>query len=146
MAQESRQESDPRISVRLRARISTIEPETDPRTGKRFFRAADEICANVSRGGAFVSMRETIPTGRRVLVELDIPGDQEIQAVGRVAWTRTALATGSPAGNMREPGIGIQFLAGNGDGLRRLDQFVTRAIRRRSPPHVVAGLASPEQT
>jgi len=144
VAEEPRQKSDPRISLRLRARISTIDPETDPRTGRRFFRAADEICANLSRGGAFISMRETIPTGRRVLVELDIPGGQQVQAVGRVAWTRKALATQLPAGHAREPGIGIQFLAG--DGLWRLDQFVTRTLRRRNASDAVTELASPQQS
>ena len=98
---EQNDQPDPRISVRMRARISTIDAETDPFTGKLFFRTSDEICANVSRSGAFVSMAETIPPGRRVLVELEIPGGQPIQAVGRVAWTRTTMATEMPAGKDR---------------------------------------------
>lgn len=121
---------DPRISVRMRARISTIDPETDPFTGKLFFRTSDETCANVSRTGAFVSMRETIPPGRRLLVELEIPGGQQIQTIGRVAWTRTMMATETPAGNERESGIGIEFLGGARGEMQALERFVTRTIRR----------------
>ena len=136
---EPYEKSDPRIAVRLRARISTIDPETDPRTGKPFFRTCDETCANVSRSGAFVSMREAIPAGRRLLVELEIPGGLQIQAVGRVAWTRTTLSSGSsasretketPAGSTAESGIGIQFVGGPRDELQALEHFVTRSIRR----------------
>ena len=35
-------------------RISTIEPERDPWTGRPFFRATEETCGNLSEGGAFV--------------------------------------------------------------------------------------------
>ncbi len=130
------EKSDPRVTVPLRARISTIDPETDPFTGKPFFRTCDETCANVSRGGVFVSMREAIPAGRRLLIELEIPGGQQIQTVGRVAWTRTTLiaqsstSTEAPAGKETESGIGIEFLGGPRDELQALEHFVTRSIRR----------------
>ena len=127
MKDQPYEQSDPRISVQLRARISTIDPETDPFTGKPFFRSCDETCANVSRSGAFVSMREAIPPGRRLLVELEIPGGQQIQAVGRVAWARTTLSSEAPAGEEAASGIGIQFLGGPRDELER---FVSRSIRR----------------
>ena len=130
MAQESRQVSDPRISLPLRARISTLEPEIDRRTGKRFFRTSEEVCANVSRRGVFISMQETIPKDQRVLVELELPGDHEVEIVGRVAWVRDAPTTEAPAGKALRAGIGVQFLAGHGHSLRRLDRFLTRAIRR----------------
>ena len=44
----------PRIEARIPVRVSTIEPERDRWTGRPFFRATDETCANVSRGGAFI--------------------------------------------------------------------------------------------
>ncbi len=144
---EQNDKPDPRISVRMRARISTIDPETDPFSGKLFFRTSDETCTNVSRGGAFVSMRETIPPGRRLLVELEIPGGQQIQAVGRVAWTRTTMATEMPAGGDRESGIGIQFLGGTRDEMQALERFVTRTIRREQPAtDAVPALASAKQS
>ena len=130
MKDQPYEQSDPRISVQLRARISTIDPETDPFTGKPFFRSCDETCANVSRSGAFVSMREAIPPGRRLLVELEIPGGQQIQAFGRVAWARTTLSSEAPAGEEAESGVGIQFLGGPRDELQALERFVSRSIRR----------------
>ena len=144
--------ADPRIAVRLRARISTIDPETDPFTGKPFFRTCEETSANVSKGGVFVSMRETIAPGRRLLVELSIPGGQTVQAVGRVAWTRATLGSSptTPAGNTgagerSETGIWIEFLGGARDELHALERFVSRATRARksersstAPAHTAA--------
>jgi hypothetical protein len=130
--------ASPRVSVRLRARISTIDPETDPFTGKPFFRTSEETSANLSRGGVFVSTLESIPPGRRVLVELEMPGGRSVQAVGRVAWTRVPVeerGADSPAGQTDrplEPGVGVQFLGGPRGDLQALDRFVSRSIRARS--------------
>jgi Tfp pilus assembly protein PilZ len=133
---------DPRVNVRIRARISTIDAETDPFSGKSFFRTSDETCANVSRGGAFVPMRETIPPGRRVLVELELPGGQQVQTIGRVAWTRTAIAAEMPAGKGRASGIGIQFVASTRDDLVALERFVDRSLRPApSSPELAASFA-----
>ena len=121
----------PRLSVRMRARISTIDPETDPWTGKTFFRTSQETCATVSRGGAVVATTESIPPGRRVLLELEIPGGRQIQAVGRVAWTRTALAASPPAGSGGRVGIGVEFVGGPRDQRLELEQFIARSLRRR---------------
>ena len=128
---------DPRVAVRLPARISTIDPETDPFTGKSFFRTTEETSANLSRGGLFVSMREAIPPGRRVLVELEMPGGRQLQTVGRIAWTRVRLDDGEPAGiepGALEPGVGIEILGGPRDDLQQLERFVSRRLRRRTKP------------
>lgn len=135
---EARPAQDPRVTARLPARISTIDPETDPFTGKSFFRTCEETSANLSRGGLFVSMREAIPPGRRVLVELEMPGGRPVQAVGRVAWTRVRMDDmDEPAGieaNAQEPGVGIEILGGARDDLQRLERFVSRSLRRRALP------------
>lgn len=132
---ERRPEPAPRVAVRLPARISTIDAETDPFTGKTFFRSCLETSANLSTGGVFVVMRETIPPGRRVLVELEMPGGRTLQTVGRVAWTRTSVRAArdpGPAGSgpATEPGVGIQFLAGPADDREALDRFIARSLRR----------------
>ena len=44
----------PRVPVELPVRLSTIDPEIDPRTGRPYFRASREMCANLSRGGLFI--------------------------------------------------------------------------------------------
>ena len=62
-----------RLSVRVPVRISSIDPEFDPTTGKPFFYTSEEVCLNLSRGGAFVATGDGIAPGRRLLVELDLP-------------------------------------------------------------------------
>lgn len=120
----------PRLAVRMRVRLSTIDAETDPWTGKTFFRTSEETCANVSSSGAFVATSETIPPGRRVLLEFEIPGGRDVQATGRVAWAKPATSTELPAGGA-EVGIGVEFLGGARDQLLELERFVARALRRR---------------
>ena len=78
-----------RIAVHMPVRISTIDPETDPRTGRPYFRATREYCANLSRGGAFIRTSDPLSPGRRVLVEIHMP----VEAIGRVAWSKTVLTT-----------------------------------------------------
>ena len=69
-AQQGRQQRHRRASVRLTVRISTIDPEIDEETGKPYFRTSEELCQNLSRGGAFLMTDETLSPGRRLLVEL----------------------------------------------------------------------------
>ena len=110
-----------RVSARIPVRISTIEPEQDPWTGRRYFRASDETCANVSRGGAFVRTAELLDPGRRVLLELELPGGRQIEAIGRVAWTQRALSPGEAEAEL-STGVGVEFLGAD-------EQYV----RHRSP-------------
>src|SRR5262245_41945817 len=87
---ESPQRRYERVSADIPVRISTIEPDLDPLTGRTYFRASQERCANLSRGGVFVETHELLDPGRRVLVELSLP-DGEVEAIGRVAWTKRAM-------------------------------------------------------
>ena len=115
----------PRVSSELPIRISTIEPERDPWTGKPFFRASQEVCANLSRGGAFVRTAEPLSPGRRVLVELHLPGHEPLEAIGRVAWTKRVM---TPRESEQRAGIGIEFLGGAPDQFERLDAFIGRCL------------------
>ena len=133
----------PRLSIRMQVRLSTIDAETDPWTGKSFFRTSEETCANVSRGGAFVVTSEPIPVGRRVLLDFELPGGREIQALACVSWTTTGAA--SPAGSSGDAGIGVEFTAGPRDQLLELERFVARSFRRRrltSTDHANYGAAA----
>ncbi len=116
-----------RISAHLPVRISTIDPETDPWTGKPFFRSSREWAANVSRGGVFVRTDEPLLPGQRVLVEVDLPGGQAVEAVGRVAWIRRVLH-GELAGS--EAGAGLQFIGARGEELGLLEGFVAQRTGR----------------
>ena len=113
----------PRIQTSLPVRISTIEPERDPWTGRPFFRASQETCANVSRGGAFVQTSEPLAPGRRVLVELKLPNGAPLEAIGRVAWTKRVL---TPHGRNYEAGVGIEFVGGVAEHFSALQEFIDR--------------------
>lgn len=113
----------PRITAALPVRVSTIEPERDQWTGRPFFRATREHCANVSRGGAFVLTSEPLAPGRRILIELQLPTGAPLEAIGRVAWTRRIM---SPNENETEAGIGIEFLGAASEQFSALEQFIDR--------------------
>jgi hypothetical protein len=118
-----------RIDSAIPVRISTIEPERDPWTGRPFFRTLQETCANVSRGGAFIKTDELIDPGRRILVEIRLPSGRPLEAIGRIAWTK---GVPGPDRQESEAGIGIEFLGGAPEQLQALDEYVSH----RSPiPH-----------
>jgi Tfp pilus assembly protein PilZ len=112
-----------RVDALLPVRISTLEPERDPWTGRPFFRASQETCANVSRGGAFVRTAEPLTPGRRVLLEFVMPDGHPLEAIGRVAWTRRVLA---PLERDSEAGIGIEFLGGPSDQFSALENWIEK--------------------
>jgi hypothetical protein len=111
-----------RIDASVGVRISTIEPERDPWTGRPFFRASQETCANLSRGGAFIRTEEPLTPGQRVLLELQLPTGQ-VEAIGRVAWSKRVMA---PRERDTEGGIGVEFLGGAPDQFCALEDFIDR--------------------
>jgi Tfp pilus assembly protein PilZ len=118
-----------RVRADMPVRISTIEPDQDPHTGRTYFRASQERCANVSRGGLFVHTHELLDPGRRVLVELSLPDGAQIEAIGRVAWTRYEMRSRSADG--LDCGVGIEFLGAATEQLHALEEFLTG--KRRDP-------------
>jgi hypothetical protein len=112
-----------RIEASIPARVSTIEADRDPWTGRPFFRSSQETCSNLSRGGVFVRTSELLEPGRRVLVELSLPNGSQVEAIGRVAWTKRTLEPGS--GGL-DTGVGIEFLGGASSQLSALEDFVAR--------------------
>jgi len=118
----------PRVTANLDVRISTIEPERDPWTGRPFFRASQETCGNVSRGGAFVRTAEQFTPGRRLLVELKLPDGSPLEAIGRVAWTKRVIGGDEGEDNI---GVGVEFIGGSPDQLMRLEDFVEQLSANR---------------
>lgn len=112
-----------RVRADLPVRISTIEPDLDPLTGRTYFRASQERCSNLSRGGAFIQTHELLYPGRRVLVELSLPDGAQIEAIGRVAWTQHTLQV---AASGRDCGVGIEFLGGAAEQFSVLEEFIER--------------------
>jgi hypothetical protein len=124
---DSQRRRSERVRADIPVRISTIEPDLDPLTGRTYFRASQERCANLSRGGVFVETHELLAPGRRVLVELSLPDGEYVEAIGRVAWTKRSMRSASSAG--LDCGVGIEFLGGAAEQLSALEEFVRRGAR-----------------
>ncbi len=99
-----------RVTVHVPVHITTIDPETDPRTGHSYFRDTREYVANVSRGGAFIRTDDPPSPGQRVLVQIHVPDEAPVETIGRIAWSKRVIA---PAGETEddEAGAGIEFIA-----------------------------------
>ena len=125
MSEESGHErrQHPRVEARIPVRISTIEPERDPSSGRSFFRASQETSANLSRGGACVKTTEPLTPGRRLLVEFSLPDGSPMEAIGRVAWSKRIVG---PNTGPEKCGIGIEFIAGASEQLESLDGYVQK--------------------
>jgi len=118
----------PRIPVRLAVRVSTIDPETDPWTGRPFFRASREWCGNVSRGGVHLLTQEPYAPGRRLLLEMKLPDGTAIEALGRVRWA-TRVVTSLDRAADEDAGIGIEFLGAAPRELEALERFLRTSDR-----------------
>jgi len=112
-----------RVPLNLPVHVFSIDPETDRRTGKPVFRNSHEVCANLSRGGACIRTSDPLSPGRRVLLELELPGGECLETLGRVAWSRLGVA---PGGNL-EAGCGVEFLGASAQQRARLDALLERA-------------------
>ncbi len=110
-----------RIAAGIAVRISSIEPERDPWTGRPFFRSLQETCENVSRGGVFVKTAEPFDLGRRLLLEIKLPTGQPLEAIGRVAWVKRTVS-GNPAENVA--GVGIEFLGAASEHFEALESYI----------------------
>lgn len=113
----------PRTATSVPIRVSTVDPEIDPNTGKSFFRSAEETTANLSRGGVFLRSWEPLEAGRRVIVAIDLPSGEELQLTGRVVWTRRELRPDRSRG-LEAPGYGIEFSDCSRHELGSLDRLL----------------------
>ena len=113
----------PRVATSVPVRITTVDPECDPITGKPFFRSAEETTANLSRGGAYLRSWEPLSAGRRVIVAIDLPSGEELQLTARVVWTRRQLRP-AKGDKLEAPGYGLEFDGTSPRDLTRLDQFL----------------------
>ena len=64
---------------------------------------------------------EGFEPGRRLLLEFDLPDGHQLEALGRVAWTKRDLAREEPRS---EEGIGIEFMGGVSRQWRALDTLL----------------------
>jgi len=136
----NRSRREPRLPANLPVRLLTIDPETEPGSGRPFFRSTRAWTGNLSRGGLFVHTREPLAPGRRVLVEIGLP-EGPVEAVGRVAWARRVSTPEDHRG--ADSGVGLQLLGMAGEPSRYLERYLrdrpsrprpARADRHRSTP------------
>ena len=122
-----------RTPVEVEVRVSTIDPEIDTETGRRYFRETEETCATLSPGGAFIRSLDPPAEGRRLVLQIHVPGEVEpIEATGRVAWTRRSLdPTAAAPENPGEIGAGVEFT--DTDPHTRLVLARYLALRRGGP-------------
>ena len=114
-----------RVVTSVPIRISTVDPERDPDTGKLFFRSTEATTANLSRGGAYVHSWEPLIPGRRVVAAIDLPSGREIQVVARVAWTRRELRQ-AETNELQAPGYGLEFTGGTSTELAALESLLAQ--------------------
>jgi Tfp pilus assembly protein PilZ len=132
MSDEHQQRRHPRFEMAISVTLSSIDPESDPRSGRPFFRSVHETCANLSRGGAFVRTSETFERGRRLLLEFELPNGHQLEALGRVAWAQRDLEID---GQLGEEGIGIEFMGGVSRQWRALDTLLDDRSRESGADH-----------
>lgn len=115
----------PRIGLRMPVTVCSIDPDTDVQ-GRRCFLASEEICANVSLGGAGLLTQDPLAPGRRVLLGFELPDGGSFETVGRVAWSRSVVM---PEGHLGS-GCGVEFLEGG----QELSERLLAILRGRSHP------------
>ena len=86
-----------RTRVALHARVASVDPDRNPRTGTAAFRIFEARTVDVSDGGFAISAFEDLGSGRRVLVELTLANGNSIELVGRIVWLEPRKQPGLPA-------------------------------------------------
>ena len=132
----------PRVATAMAVRVTTVDAETDPDTGKTFFRSAEETTANLSQGGAYVHSWEPLAGGRRVIVAIELPAGIELQLEGRVVWTRRALRTNTK-GDLESPGYGIEFEPGTRE-LATLGDYLASLLPKSPKPALQQDAPAPQ--
>lgn len=78
----------------------------------------------ISEGGMFIRMKDPLPVGTGVMVEIPLGGVLELRLSGHVIYTKTL-----EAGSMNvSPGIAVEFAGVSGTDIERLREFVALQI------------------
>ena len=110
----------PRVALRVPVDVTTIDPETDPRTGRPYVRECQELCGNLSNGGMFIATADPPGPGRRLLVRIHTQdGAPPIEAVARVAWQKPRAANDAP-----DAGVGVEFLGASPKTRAAIERFL----------------------
>lgn len=113
----------PRVALRVPVGLTTIDRETDPRTGRPCFREHEALCGNLSRGGMFIATLDPPRPGRRLLLRIHTEeGAPPIEALARVAWQTRGTEVGAPAA-----GFGVEFVRPSPATRAAIERFLRRA-------------------
>ena len=120
-----------RTPVEVEIRLSSIDPETDPETGRRYFRESEETCATLSPAGAFIRSLDPPAAGRRLVLQIHVPGESEpVEATGRVAWSKRDLDPATRGGS----GAGVEFTGADPRSRRVLARYLAQRRQGGDPP------------
>ncbi len=86
-----------RTRIAIPARVATVDPDRDPRTGAAVFRIFDALTLDISDGGLSLSALEDLGSSRRVLVELELSDGHSVELAGRIVWLEPQKEPGLPA-------------------------------------------------
>ena len=133
-----------RRAVDVDVRISSIDPEIDPRTGRRYYRETEETCATLSPGGAFLRTREPLTPGNRVVLAIHVPGEGEpIEATARVAWVKHPIDANDRSAAI-DAGAGVEFTDADPAARRAIVRYLDRnpaGPGRQEPARGIGGRA-----
>jgi Tfp pilus assembly protein PilZ len=118
----------PRVALRVPVDVTTIDPETDRRTGRPCFRECRELSANLSSGGMFIPTLDPPHPGRRLLVRIHAgDGGAPIEALARVAWQKRGTSSAP------EAGVGIEFVGPTPSARAAIERILERAAQPAAP-------------
>jgi uncharacterized protein (TIGR02266 family) len=108
-------EPDPERRINDRAQINV---EIGLRTETNFFVG---FSGDISEGGLFLTTVSLLPIGTPVTLSFTFPGGIEIEAEGRVAWTREGVTFDSEL----NAGMGIRFTRLSDEALSAIQEFTS---------------------
>ncbi len=112
-----------RIPVNVSARISPIDPERQEGSSVPVFRlfTKNDLCVNLSRGGALLVASQGISRGARVLLELYLEGEEPVNAIGRIVRDAPAPTESRGGGQV---GLAVEFIDNSQSLYSALQEFV----------------------
>lgn len=75
-----------RMRIALPARVASVDPDRNPRTGDTAFRFFEASTVDISDGGLAISAFEDLGSGRRVMIEISLPDGSSVELSGRIVW------------------------------------------------------------
>lgn len=92
MAPSENRRRHPRVAVELKARMTTVDPRFEHDEEGGSVEVVEARCVDLSSGGSQVDGGPLWGPGRKVLLELRLPGGREVGVVGVVAWSRVSAS------------------------------------------------------